>query len=84
MRGSSASCYVETPRLEGLGVKNDVKNLVGINFQRNEINLLHKIVFNNSLGRNLGCNGRFNQFGDIYRYFCTGRGQLGNICRNLG
>ena len=31
MRGNSASCYVETPRLGGVGVKNAAKNLMAIN-----------------------------------------------------
>ena len=33
MLGNSASCYVETPRLEGSGAKNDAKPISwGVNF----------------------------------------------------
>ena len=34
MRGNSAACYVEKPRLGASGVKNDARKSHQINFQR--------------------------------------------------
>ena len=37
MRGNSASCYVETPRLGGLGVENDAKTSYGNSFPAGQL-----------------------------------------------
>ena len=37
MQGNSAECYVETPQLEGLGVKSDATNLMGVDFQQSKV-----------------------------------------------
>ena len=45
MRGNSAACYVEKPRLGASGAKMTPENLIKINFQRGSLKLPHKIVF---------------------------------------
>ena len=45
MRGNSAACYVEKPRLGASGVKMTPENDIEINFQRGNLQLPHEIVF---------------------------------------
>ena len=45
MRGNSAACYVEKPRLGASGVKNDVRNLIEINFQQGNFKIAQQNRF---------------------------------------
>ena len=46
MRGNSAACYVEKPRLGASGVNMTPENFIGIKFQRGNSKFAHKIVMN--------------------------------------
>ena len=45
MRGNSAACYVEKPRLGASGAKMTPANLIEIKFQRGNSKIAYKIVF---------------------------------------